>query len=64
MDSREGAVFPQTSQGRGLGAILPHESEWYTSPELEQLYASRQTPPASYDATAKGEQFITSALVT
>jgi hypothetical protein len=34
---------------------LPDESEWYTSPELEELYNSRQTPPASYDATAIGQ---------
>lgn len=52
---KEGAKIPRTPQGRSLGAILPPESEWYTSPELEELYASRQTPPASYDATAKGK---------
>ena len=51
-NEKEGAVIPKTSQGRGLGAILPPESEWYTSPELEELYASRQNPPKSYDATA------------
>jgi len=33
---------------------LPDESEWYTSPELEELYNSRQTPPDSFDATAIG----------
>ena len=50
-----GAKIPKTSQGRSLGAILPPESEWYTSPELEALYASRQTPPQSFDATSKGK---------
>jgi hypothetical protein len=57
---QEGAILPPnpiTKEGRGLGAFLPDESEWYTSPELEELYNSRQTPPASFDATARG-QFI------
>jgi len=31
---KEGAKIPRTKEGRGLGAILPPESEWYTSPEL------------------------------
>ena len=52
---KEGAKIPKTPHGRSLGAILPPESEWYTSPELERLYSSRQTPPNSYDATAKGQ---------
>ncbi len=52
---KEGAKFPSTPEGRGLGAILPDESEWYTSPELEALYASRQTVPASWDASANGK---------
>ena len=51
---KEGAKFPVTREGRGLGAILPPESEWYTSPELEELYKSRQNVPNSFDATAKG----------
>ena len=34
---------------------MPDESEWFTSPELEELYNSRQTPSASFDATAKGQ---------
>ena len=51
---KEGAKFPMTSENRGLGAILPPESEWYTSPELEELYMSQQNVPNSYDATAKG----------
>ena len=52
---KEGAKFPATEEGRGLGAILPDESEWYTSPELEELYASRQTVPDSWDASPKGK---------
>ena len=52
-----GAKIPKTNQGRSLGAILPPESEWYTSPELEALYASRQTPPKSFDATAIGKAY-------
>ncbi len=52
---KEGAKIPQTREGRGLGAILPPESEWYTSPELEELYSSRQTPPSSFDATTLGK---------
>ena len=52
---KQGAKIPKTSQGRGLGAIRPPESEWYTSPELEDLYASRQTPPRSFDATKMGK---------
>ena len=48
----EGAKLPDN--GRGMGAILPSEDEWYTHPDLEALYNSRQTPPASYDATALG----------
>jgi hypothetical protein len=51
---KEGAKFPVTTEGRGLGAILPPESEWYTSPELEELYMSPQNVPNSFDATAKG----------
>jgi hypothetical protein len=51
---KEGAINPKDSQGRGLGAVLPEESEWYTHPELEALYQSRQTAPATYDATTKG----------
>ncbi len=51
---KEGAIFPATEEGRGLGAILPDESEWYTSPELEELYASRQNIPDSWDASAIG----------
>jgi hypothetical protein len=47
----EGAIDPVN--GRGLGAILPDKEEWFTHPDLEDLY-SRQTPPSSYDATAKG----------
>ena len=50
-----GAKIPKTSQGRSLGAILPPVSDWYTSPELEALYASRQTPPESFDATTIGK---------
>jgi len=48
-----GGKIPQTAQGRGLGAILPPESEWYTSPELEEVYASRQAP-SSWDSTDRG----------
>ena len=48
----EGAKLP--NNGRGMGAVLPSEDEWYTHPDLEALYNSRQTPPASYDATALG----------
>jgi C1A family cysteine protease len=51
---KTGAAIPRTNEGRGLGAILPPPSEWYTSPELEELYASRQNPPNSYDATSRG----------
>ena len=29
-------------------------SKWYTHPELEKIYESRQTYPASYDARTKG----------
>jgi hypothetical protein len=53
-NEKEGAKFPVTSEGRGLGAILPPESEWYTSPDLEELYDSRQNVPNSFDATARG----------
>ena len=49
-----GAKNLKDSKGRGLGAVLPDESEWYTHPELEELYMSRQSPPATYDATTKG----------
>ena len=52
----EGAKLPDN--GRGMGAILPSEDEWYTHPELEALYNSRQTPPASYDATALGMNYL------
>jgi hypothetical protein len=55
---KEGAKFPVTSAGRGLGAILPPESEWYTSPELEELYMSPQNVPNSFDATAKGNHLL------
>ena len=51
---KEGAKFPVNYEGRGLGAILPPESEWYTSPELEELYSRAQNVPDSYDATALG----------
>jgi hypothetical protein len=51
---KEGAIFPATKIGRGLGAILPDKSEWYTSPELEELYALRQTVPDSWDASEMG----------
>jgi hypothetical protein len=51
---KEGAKFPATREGRGLGAVLPHESKWYTSPELEALYSSRLSVPASWDASAVG----------
>jgi len=51
----EGAKLPPNN-GRGMGAILPSEDEWYTHPELEALYSSRQTPPAIYDATALGKK--------
>jgi hypothetical protein len=53
---KEGAKFPVNFEGRGLGAIsfLPPESEWYTSPELEELYSSAQNIPKSYDATTQG----------
>lgn len=50
----EGAILPDDKKGRGLGAILPPEDEWYTHPELEKFYEDRQTPPASYDATTMG----------
>lgn len=50
----EGAVLPN---GRGLGAKLLSEDQWYTHPDLIELYNSRQTPPASFDATAKGMKF-------
>jgi len=50
----EGAILPDDKKGRGLGAILPPEDEWYTHPELEKFYEDRQTPPASYDATTIG----------
>ena len=52
---KEGAKIPRTSEGRSLGAKLPPKSEWYTSPELLRLYASRQAPPKTYDATALGK---------
>ena len=52
---KEGARLPITIEGRGLGAILPPESEWYTSPEILELYESRQSVPNIFDATAKGE---------
>ena len=51
---KEGARFPTTNESRGLGAILPPESEWYTSNELLELYESRQSVPNTFDATAKG----------
>ena len=51
----EGAIMPDDKNGRGLGAILPPESDWYTHPELEKFYQGRQTPPASYDATTLGK---------
>jgi hypothetical protein len=49
---KEGELLPQMRFG--LGAILPPEEEWYTHPHLEEFYRDRQTPPASYDATALG----------
>ncbi len=51
---KEGAKNLRDLQGRGLGATLPDKSEWYTHPDLEALYQSRLTAPASYDATTKG----------
>lgn len=40
--------------GRAYGDIDIDPSEWYTHPDLERLYESRQAPPASFDATTKG----------
>ena len=39
---------------RALGDIDIDESLWFTHPDLERLYESRQTVPASFDATTKG----------
>ena len=55
----EGAFM--TNQGRGLGAFLPNEDEWYTHPELESLY-SRQYAPTSYDATRLGVYYVFTAI--
>ena len=52
----EGAILPDN--GRGFGAILPDEFKGYTHPELLELYSQRQTPPASYDATAIGKTLL------
>jgi len=48
---KEGDLNLQT---RAYGDIDIDESEWYTHPDLERLYQSRQAVPASYDATASG----------
>ena len=53
---KEGAKLPQTEEGRGLGAVLPDKSDWYTSPDLLELYANRQDVPASWDASSRGDQ--------
>ena len=53
-------VFEKQMEGdlnlkpRSFGDIDIDESEWYTHPDLERLYESRQTVPASFDATTKG----------
>jgi hypothetical protein len=49
---KEGDLNLQT---RAFGDINIDESEWYTHPDLERLYQSRQAVPASYDATASGK---------
>ncbi len=51
---KEGAKLAQKREGRGLGAILPDKSKWYTSPELLELYANRADVPDSWDASSKG----------
>jgi hypothetical protein len=40
-----------------MGEIDRDESEWFTHPDLEELYRTvdRQTIPSSYDATTKGK---------
>jgi hypothetical protein len=52
---KEGEVNRPT--GRGMGEIDRDESEWFTHPDLEELYRTveRQTIPSSYDATTKGK---------
>ena len=52
---KEGAKLPKTREGRGLGAVLPDKSKWYTSPELLELYANRGDLPDSWDASSRGE---------
>ena len=46
---KEGLIHPHIKGYFNLDA-----SEWYTHPDLERLYESRQAPPASFDATTKG----------
>lgn len=55
---REGAFV--TPKGRGLGAVLPAEEEWFTHSELEELYSKidRQSLPAFYDARSLGKILI------
>jgi hypothetical protein len=55
---KEGDVDPKDRFVRAYGDFTPDESEWYTHPELEELYASmdRQSIPASYDSTTLGKE--------
>ena len=48
---------PNQKMGRGL--VLRDESEWFTHPDLEELYQSldRQALPASFDARAIGLEY-------
>ena len=53
---KEGQINPPV-----MGYFNLDPSEWYTHPDLEEVYESRQTYPASFDARTKG--FNTTASV-
>ena len=54
-------LFKKEKEGqinlRPTGYFNLDPSEWYTHPDLKEVYESRQTLPASFDARSKGNKF-------